>query len=457
MAFDWGIQAKPSTPAPVANQPYVDQAGVVWQWNAAAQTWSKPPFLEFRRTREQVIQCSGRITAQGPFEFPRKGTLGHSWDTLYNKAFVELRNMVTGAIIARAAYMNQLELDAWFKVVVPNDGPSYLVPVQFIVYEVIDTRVRVTRWRAWNSFYSSFRGRGCYTGGSGYGRGPNIGTQAGYSNEFLARHGGIGLERRLMQYFYGLDPGASTHGLKSCWSARRGNVHKLPSTANGPVVGLLLGGGGSGPDRWEWNWGTSEWVKAAGGKYSMFTAGLINQNPCFIWRADLNSTTYSLSQPRDRIRGTGALQCEGMMAYCIRNEIDPNRVAFLIKPVGVTAMAAATNILQEEGYQMIAIGKHPERAGDSRYLNLHIHGLVEQRGDRDGFRVGNLRDTLSLCSAYARGAERAHSIDTGVLADQLCFYLKHPTTGIRSEEFPNFIQVIRRRCCIPIGFADGKS
>jgi hypothetical protein len=121
----------------------------------------------------------------------------------------------------------------------------------------------------------------------------------------------------------------------------------------------------------------------------------------------------------------------------------------------VTAVAVAANILQEDGWQLMAVGKYRGRAGDNRYTNLHAAGQVQVRGDRDGFRVQSLKNVHVLLGISNRNHERANSVDSTKYPDQIYFYFRHPVTGIRSEEFKNHIDLIRRKTCIPVGFAEG--
>lgn len=459
--FNWGQPLK--APLPFDEQPYVDDAGHVWQWSAAEGAWLKADWLELRKTREITLLCNGYPIGSDVLSGPyarRAGTLGAEWDSVYSLSFVSVMNGSSGAVLGRRAHMNKAALVAWFGTVIPNDGLVYTDNVVLQVYEVFDTRHVLTRWNVWNGLYSSFRGRDCYYGERGYGRVyPTCGTRGGYSDGFLSRHGA--LEQNLFNYFYGFVPGASER--RACWSSgNKHTTHKIPRSSEGIIMNFPPGGSGL---RHAWNWGASDFGPAIDGDWEVFTAsGLLRQNPCHVYRS-CDGVTLAYEEPRRSLRGIGGIMnqgsgpIEGMLAFAVRSVTDPNQVAFLIKPYGVTKCAfVAGNGVSASTHDVIAVGRFTDSAGDRRYINVTGFGptWVEDRGPLDGIRLGKMPHVLSKLLKSQSGLGTAVSTDTSIVPSSVGLYVRRKTSGIRSEEFKQHLKVERRRNCMPIAMIDSR-
>jgi len=456
--FDWGNPTK--TPLPFDGQPYVDDQKVVWQWDAALQAWMKAPHLELRKVREVPLLSNGvPVGTELLGGAKRTGTIGSEWNNVYQLSFVELWDASSETLLGRRAHMDRTEMAAWMATIIPG-GPLYSVPTLMNVYEVFDTRQNITRWNAWNGLFSSFRGRECYSGPRGYGRYyPAQGSNAGYSDMFKTWHLGVDLELELMGYFFGMTPGAGSEP-KACWtSGNKRTQSSIPRSSNGIMLNTHVG---SGALRRVWDWGSSDWSDDPGGDWEIFSdGGMIHQNPCHVFRT-MNAKQLYFREPRNTLRGCGAMvqpgqsEIEGMLAFAIRNVADPNLIAFLIKPLGVTKCAFVPNFdAGTVDHDVMVIGKYPNRSGDNRFASLTAAALVEERGTIDGFRLSNLTSVMSTVKIGSSGSLVRHfSIDSSMIPEYLCFYMRHKTTGIRSPEIEPKIKIERRKSGMPISFMD---
>lgn len=450
MAYNWGTALK--APLPFDGQVFVDDQKHVWQWVSANGAWMRRENLEFRRVQERYLHLMDRSTTTIAIE-RAPGHLFPKWDSVYDLAFVEILS-VGGNILGRRAHMDLAALNTWAASVVPTTGGVFDEDVLIRVYEVFDTQQGIVRFNSWNGVYGSFRGRACYTADRGHGRtAPNQGTLAGYSDGFLLRHGGPGLERRLMQYFYNLDPGRDQN--KVCWTSNKRQLYNMPKNQNITIVHP----GGLSALRYCWNWGASDYTQVTpGSRWEVFNdGGMLRQNPCHVYRR-VDGTTLFLEQPDTSLRGFGAIfqsgnPIEGMLAYAIRDVDDPNQVAFLLKPMGVTKIGLLS--IGMPNYELLAEGRGRNWKTEPRVTNLTKQGFTFDRGWLDGIRVTDLPSVVqTLKRVVSHTTPSAESIDTYNWPDLVTFYLRQSETGIRTETLPRGIRVERRKSGLPVSLMD---
>lgn len=451
MAYNWGTALK--APLPFDGQVFVDNEKHVWQWSAANGAWMRRENLELRRVRERYLHVMGRATSVFPSVERSPGHLFRNWNQIYNLAFVELLDSA-GGLLGRRAHMSLADLEAWAATVVPTSGGVFQTDVLTRVYEVFDTNQLIFRFNSWNGLYGSFRGRKCYTAFRGYGRSaPAQGTLAGYSEGFALRHGSPSLERRLMQYFYGMDPAMDQN--KACWTTNKRQLYNMPTSMNATMLYVI----GTEALRYCWNWGASDYTQVSPGtRWEVFNdGGLVSQNPCHVYRL-VDGSMLFLDQPQNTLRGFGALvqsgnTIEGMLAFAIRNVDDPAQVAFLMKPMGVTK----TGLLVQgfAGAEVMAEGYGRNWKSDTRIMNLSSTGHAVDRGGQDGHRITDLPSVVLGLKRVLNGSKaQCESVDSYNWPDKVTFYLRHGTTGVRTETLPRGIRVERRKSGLPVSLMD---
>ena len=441
MAYNWGGVLK--APSPFDGQVWVDQDLHVWQWNSASQAWNRAPHIQMQRAYSRFHPIAGRPSGydflpDGAEPAPKAGRLGYVWDEAYELSFVEVRGAASGTLYGRRAHMSRAEMLAWVGSVVP--APSgYTDNIVLTVYEAVDTVAEMPKWHVWNGLYSSFRGRECYFGANGHGR-STLPARAGYSPDFAAYHG-VDLEYFLLARFYGKVPASPQP--RVCWStnARRG-VYRHPNNTTARVTC-------DDSSKYVWNNATDSWEPSPVGDEYVHdpTAG---SNPLLLWRSP-DSTILHLESMTSAVRGLSGILGEGaegreaVVVRAMRNRSNNNLKAFVIKPYGVTA--AAWNMTAGNA-DLLALSEYDGCAtGGVNAYNLTRNGLVEERGER-GLRYNLTRMYSALYVGHSSPYLLTH--DTPAVPEEVRFYLRDRTTGVRSPTSRQCLYLERRRATVPV-------
>lgn len=451
--FNWGTNLK--APLPGDGLPWVDDAHHVWQWSDARQAWARAPYLELRKVISRFISAAGRPVGTDIFG-GRTGRLALHWDDDYPYAFVEVL-ATDGTVRGRSAHMSKADLDNWLGSVINSSGGIYGENIMFNVYEVFDTRLHLEKWNAWNGFYGSFRGRDCYTSAFGSGR---WGLQpcGGYASGFGSHHtvfspsGEATLEQALMNHWYGAGGVPSTPEKRFCWSARKKRtLYRLPKQG-----ATFLNVGSMSTGRYVWDWGSSDWSAAPVGWYDFHPGGggVVGSNPAIL-RRDVDGTTVVIEAPSTSFRGQlGVLGGEFMVAYLLRNAADPNLVGALIQPYGVTKAAfMLPENVDLTNYDVVSVGKFRGVPTDPTLWRVDGAGVIELRSSGDGIRLPNLAYIVGQHTRTFGGSPQDRGVDSPSLPTDVHFYLRHKSTGIRSEESTPHIELLHRKHGIPLAIS----
>jgi len=443
--YDWGV-AQPPT-ATVDGQLHVDDLLRVWEWSQATATWNRKQGYDFAKVRSLHLLISGVSVANDVFQYGRRtAEFGTLWDEAFKLAFVEVTDRWTGAVLGRRAHMTKAELMLWLPTVVPVSGGRYNSDPVLHVYEVINPALNATRINAWNGLYGSFRGRDCYIGSNGFGR-PGLPPRAGYCDEFASYHG-TNLDLRLVQYFFGAVPATSER--RVCWMANnKRSLYRFPVQTGRIIINPSPGTG-----RYVYNTVTLAWEPCPAGSEFEFYRG---REPAFIYRTP-DGVTLTVTNPPDATLGLEAVFGEGwegremMVAYPVRDASAPTKVAFHIKPYGITKAAMVFGLeVTLANYDAVVVGKFDAQPRDDVfYVPTVVSGWVEQREAGDGIRFGKLLNIIAqLTRPRQNGVPENTSLDSACTPDRVHFYVRHKQTGLRGEYSRAHIAALRRKNTIP--------
>jgi hypothetical protein len=451
-SYDWGTYAFP-TPT-VNGQLHVDPTFKVWEWNSALQTWEDTGGYQFEKVLSHHLLVAGFLAGSDIFAVGRRsGVFSKIWDEAFKLAFVELRDHSSGSLIARRAHMTKAQFLAWLPTVLALSGATYNQDAVMHIYEVVSPSLGIVRMNAWNALYGSFRGRDCYVGDYGNGR-TGVPQRAGYAPAFQTYHG-TDLDIRLMQYFYGSTPATSEP--RACWSANnRKTLYRFPKQ-----LGVVLPQQSPSTGRYVRNIVTDSWEPTnPAHQFEFLASPPSGANPAFIVR-DPDGMSLSILNPQEAtfgVKGVFGDAWQGremMVAYLVRSTSPGNRVAFFIKPFGVTKCAFVFDPALNLGdYEVVATGKFDSQPRDTTfYTPTTGSGWIQQRQYGDGMRINRLLSViLQLCRPAGAGNPAHVTFDTAMIPDRIHFYLRHRETGLRGEESGPHIAPLRRKCTIPLAF-----
>ena len=433
--YAWGSNAKPSSP--FTGQIHVSADLDIFQWNGT--TWLAKKLWAFRQVDAQNIHSRG-LPLGSPFVRRGAARITNQWDTSYPKAFVEVEILTTGNIYRQAA-LSLANLSAWIPTVVPNDGANYTSAFTIRIYEVFDPYLKLGRTNTWNCLYSGMRGRNCYRKGlrrSRFGLPGRGGLPAMFQSSFP---GGADLPRTLVDYFFGVMPPALGDAHMSILFTGRG-IDLYSQPANNHMVTSLSAAGYKC-----WNTTLGGWDDAPLGQWTADNG--TGKSPAIVW-TEYGGMTLNVGEPKSVMKGLYLLKnsVQAVAVYLVRHS-SLNKYAFYVKPIGVTHMAFDTD-LDPSTWTLVCENLY---RGDANPIRRRIVIVEDRRNIENGWRF-NIFSAMDPSVGTGAVGGNQRSLDSCFAPKTLQFYVRHNTTGLRSELASTIIEIVKRTNNAAIRFSE---
>lgn len=439
--YEWGTNALPV--GTFDGQVHVDGRGKIRQWDVAGEVWIDKPTFSLVESFSQELGLKGDSVSEDFFVYTRVATiLGQVWDSVYDKALVELIWHTPDGGTERIADVTAAELVAYVQANGPQSGGVYTSDCLLRIYEVQSPELEVARIQSQNRIFGSMKGRKSYYGRFGRGN-PENGDflQAGYGTRFLSFWtNAADLVRRMINLKWGGNP--ATDEPRVLWYP----VKKTGMYRSAVGKGNLYFGDGVNGRRY-WNLATNTY-----GDVGVPTQWIRDDNQHPIW-------VYTNEDPQDsalNVVDTTMNDTRGsswiwkawsiVVAVPVQDTNDANNKAFVMIPMGITDFTVQAK-QSLAGHDVVAVNEYgtspradyplvvpntqqpsPNMIRCRMFDSLHFNGT---KPPLEGFRV---------------------SLDSAAIPTALRVYVRNPATGVRSQCARQTVQKVMRKKDMPLAW-----
>lgn len=218
---------------PFDQQLHIDQSETIYKYNATAQCWERYNTAYLKKQKELKISVNGRPITRCVLESVMEFTKGVTWkseywDMIFSKAYLKISDSEGGVFYITG--LDSTNIIQWFAENTPNNGVNFTGFNIFMeIHFVYDKTLSINQISGHNQNYAIARGRKKYYSNTSR----KSGLDSGFHN-FTNPYNNFG--GTLVQNYSGLSPLNLTNNQECIWYSKSKNLYNMPRISSSVKV-----------------------------------------------------------------------------------------------------------------------------------------------------------------------------------------------------------------------------